>query len=914
MKSTLFSVLILILVSICCLPTVFAEYEPYTQVGLPEGVKARFGQGPVFFQSIAYAPTVVDPWIAVPGYVGIWIYDAETLQVRDLFRENLSGFYSLRSSPDGSTIAAGFHDGTVELWDVSTGTLLKTLTGHSERVKSLHFSSDGGTLATASAGGNSVHLWDVSTGALYNTFTRDFNTIYSISFSPDDNLLAAAFDDGVRLWEVSTGTLRHTFVVPTSTVKRVRFSPDGSILAAGGDSNTVRLWEVSTGTLRHTFVVPTSTIERVRFSPDGSILATGSLDGTVCLWDVSTGTLLHTLSGDTYRVMDMRFSPDGSILATRNEHDKEVRLWDVAAGVLWNIFRGHTLPILSINFSSDGRTLTTASADGTVRLWNVTTGVVRNTLEWQSFGRIARVRFSPDGSILAGGSGHGAVYLWDVSTGMVDKVLTKEDDPDGPISGMSFSPDGSTLATANFWASGVCLWDVSTDVPRNTLGHPFTVNTVSFSPDGRTLATGMEPSYFDEMPGVIIDLNGFDDSNDLIEPPTPEFEIPSLEIWDAITGFQKISFAGYTDPVYSVSFNPEGSILAMGGWGLYLWDVSTGEMLGEHFDIHISQSVCFSPDGNTLATGSSDGTVHLWDVATGTLRMRNTLQGHTNIAFEVCFSPDGNTLATGSWDGTVRLWDVATGTLDEVLTAAPWGVRSISFSPDGRLLAVNNEFESTVLLWEVGLAGEPTRLAADVNGDGVVNIQDLGLVAASLGQTGENTADVNGDGVVNIQDLVEVAGVFDEAAAAPEALLIANVGTLFARSSVQQWLAEAKQMEFTDAVSLRGIAVLEHLFSALTPKKTTLLPNYPNPFNPETWIPYQLAHPADVTLSIHAIDGTVVRTLAVGYRPAGIYQDQSRAIYWNGRNALGEQVASGVYFYTFTAGDFTATRKMLIQK
>ena len=808
MKATLFSVLIFMLVSTHCLPTAFAEYEPYTQMGLPEGVKARFGQGPVFFQSIAYSPTVVDPWIAVPGYVGIWLYDAETLQVRDLLRENLSGLYSLRSNPDGSTLAAGFHDGTVELWDVSTGTLLKTLTGHSERVKSLHFSSDGRTLATASAWGNSVHLWDVSTGALYNTFGRDSNTIYSISFSPDDNLLAAACDDGVRLWDVSTGALFNAFIGHTAAVygfeadpeggtfspilmnhttavHQVRFSPDGSTLAAGGGSNTVRLWDVATGTLRHTLIVPTSTIERVRFSPDGSTLATGSWDGTVRLWDVATGTLLHTLSGDTYRVTDMRFSPDGSTLATRNEHDKEVRLWDVAAGVLWNTFRGHTLPILSINFGPDGSTLTTASADGTVRLWHVPTGVVRNTLEWQSFGRIASVRFSPDGSTLAGGSGHGQVYLWDVSTGIVDKVLTKEDDPDGPVYGMNFSPDGRTLATANIWANSVCLWDVSTGVPHNILGHPFTVNTVSFSPDGRTLATGMEPSYIVEMP-TIIALNGFDDPNDLIEPPIPEFKIPTLQVLDAITGFRKVSFVGYTNPVYSVSFNPEGSILGVGGRGLYLWDVSTGKMLEEHFDIHIYQSVCFSPDGNTLATGSLDGTVHLWNVATGTLRMRNTLKGHTNIAFDVCFSPDGNILATGSWDGTVRLWNVSTGTLSKVLTAAPWGVRSISFSPDGSLLAANNEFESTVLLWEVGLAGEPPRSAADVNGDGVVNIQDLGLVAARLGQTGENTADVNGDGVVNIQDLVKVAGAFDEAAAAPEALRIANVVTLFARSSVQQ--------------------------------------------------------------------------------------------------------------------------------
>ena len=121
-------------------------------------------------------------------------------------------------------------------------------------------------------------------------------------------------------------------------------------------------------------------------------------------------------------------------------------------------------------------------------------------------------------------------------------------------------------------------------------------------------------------------------------------------------------------------------------------------------------------------------------------------------------------------------------------------------------------------------------------------------------------------------------------------------------------------LNLTEPTSQRGIRVLEQLLLALTPKETVLLPNYPNPFNPETWIPYQLANPADVTLRIHAIDGSLVCSLSLGHKATGIYQSRSRAAYWDGKNELGEPVASGVYFYTFTAGDFTATRKMLIRK
>ena len=98
------------------------------------------------------------------------------------------------------------------------------------------------------------------------------------------------------------------------------------------------------------------------------------------------------------------------------------------------------------------------------------------------------------------------------------------------------------------------------------------------------------------------------------------------------------------------------------------------------------------------------------------------------------------------------------------------------------------------------------------------------------------------------------------------------------------------------------------------PEVTAFLANYPNPFNPETWIPYQLAKPADVRLTIYDVRGVVIRTLALGHQPAGFYQTRERAAHWDGRNDLGEKVATGVYFCTFKAGDFTATRKMLIRK
>ena len=200
-------------------------------------------------------------------------------------------------------------------------------------------------------------------------------------------------------------------------------------------------------------------------------------------------------------------------------------------------------------------------------------------------------------------------------------------------------------------------------------------------------------------------------------------------------------------------------------------------------------------------------------------------------------------------------------------------------------------------------------LTGDVNRDGDVDILDLILVAQQLGKrvATDSPVDINGDGIVNIFDLTLVARGIGGAAAPPSHDLDS--------ATIETWIAEARLADDGSIAFRQGITNLENLLAALIiPQETALHANYPNPFNPETWIPYQLAAPGEVTFTVYDMHGGVVRRLEMGHQAAGIYRSRNRAVHWDGRNGRGESVASGLYFYTLSAGEFTATRKMLIRK
>ena len=838
----------------------------------------------------------------------IYLWSMTTRRALQTLEGHTATIQSISFSPDGQTLAsAGGFDNTVRLWSVSTGINFKTLEGHTDFVESVSFSPNGTMLASGSWDGT-VILQDAVTGSRVRTLTGHIAHVESVVFSPDGQTLACGNGDGtVRLWSVSTGVNFKTLEGHVREVTSVSFSPNGMMLASGSMDGRVILWDIAAGERIRTLEGHPRHVESISFSPDGQTLVSGGWDGRVIFWNPATGERIRTLEGIHSVVESVSFSPDGAMFASGG-FDNRVILWDTATGARIHTLEGHGNEVSSVSFSPNGQTLASGSWDETVILWNANTGERIRTLEGHTW-RVYSVMFSPDGAMLASGGGDGTLILWNANTG--ERIRTI-DDTQG-VRGMSFSPGGAILASGGFDGM-VLLWQLPatisitpSQVESPAIGEQFSINvriTAGESIGGYQLTLGFDPSAL----RYVSSANGnyLTEGSYFVQPVVSDNNITL-----GATNFANVSsgegvLATITFEVVDVkesTLNLSNIILADSVGNVFLSpNIRDGEVVqpppvASSAIVRVTPSQVLSPARHQQFTLNAD------IVGGQNIAAHRLFWGFDDEPLELLSGKPGDYLADGIGNGDGTLF---TGTFKVR------AVKASTVSVSGHLIGTDGL--RYIPIFESSTVVEP--IFGDVNRDGVVDIRDLVLVASSFNQPVSeegNPADVTENDIVNIVDLVKVAAVIGGGAAAP-AVLNQDMDVALTRGDVQQWLSQAQQLNLTDATSQRGILFLQQLLTALTPKETALLPNYPNPFNPETWIPYQLAKPVDVTVTIYTVDGTVVRTLALGYQPVGIYQGKSRAAYWDGRNAQGEPVASGVYFYTLKAGNFTATRKMLIRK
>jgi WD40 repeat protein len=700
------------------------------------------------------------------------------------------------------------------------------------------------------------------------TATLGKGHVGAVKFSPDGRYLAIATSLGIQL--VSTKNWSNVAMLEGRRPFDFHISDGRLILASYSDEGKVNLLDVDANLPLGTLNVDEGMIGRITFSNDGKLLAVGGEE--LKLWDVAKRRVSAVL--DAKWAWGIDFSPDDKLLAVGLWHGN-LQLWDLEKGKIIAELDKSEKQIRDVAFSPDGRFLAAGAWDSSVKIWDV--GQLRKIVTLRKPTKacvcmfVQDLDFSPDGKLLAAVLFGGMVQIWD-TRGWKEVSTFK-----GPSStySLSFSPDGELLALGG-WRE-VQIRDIR---DNNLLVHSISdYNSgywaLSFSPDGRLIAAG--PTVWETK--SLKPIHSFDEDSRIEALAfSPNGRLLAcgrgwghpLELWNTSTWRKAITKElGSNMWVHSLAFSPDGRLLAAGLKSLVkIFDVpNMREIKTLNGHLGSVNSVAFSPDGRLLAA-SSYLKVKIWDVET--YKLKYEFQGHSSDVTSVIFSPDGRLLASASKDGIIKLWDMGTGKLIRTMEKGLTWVMCLSFSPNGRYLAAGSIrvrprrlVEKTVQIWDV------------TNGELVWELKGLkGYIRViSFSPDGRLLALGSQAGVLSLWEM-------------PSPVWMPKVVE-----------PEGKEMAFWGEV-----------------KHSALYQNYPNPFNSETWIPFALAKGSYVLMEIYDAAGKLVRRLDLGYRREDDYSDKLKAAYWDGRDDKGEEMSSGLYFYTIKAGDFIATRKMVITR
>ena len=390
---------------------------------------------------------------------------------------------SIALSPDGNIIASASFDGTIRLWDTTTGQIVKELPIKKMPLLAASFSPDGQYIAYSYAANedSSIYIWNLNSNCLQYVLTGHESVTRSISFSHDGSSLVTASNDGtVRIWDISQGKCRKTLRDDGKFMLSAVFSPDDSCIAAASYDKYVRIWSAVSGKLICKLEGHADIVTNVSFSPDGRMLASGSEDNTICIWDTNTWECKMVLKGHNRPVLSTAFSPDSQFLVS-GSLDGTIRFWEMEEGQCLCVLKGHTDRANTVLFNPGGQLVISSSDDATIRVWELlgdeTKSVSRDDVRCYRDSNI-----SSDGSLSAEIVGYSTICVRDKMSGL---ILREGNGHTDDVCCVIFSPNDKYIASASLDKT-VRIWDANTlECIRVLRGHTTAVMDVSFSPDSK---------------------------------------------------------------------------------------------------------------------------------------------------------------------------------------------------------------------------------------------------------------------------------------------------------------------------------------------------------------------------------------------------------------------------------------------
>lgn len=496
-----------------------------------------------------------------------------------------------------------------------------------------------------------------------------------------------------------------------AAISNVALSPDGKQLASASYDGTVKLWDIQTGALVLS-IKNGSRLDAVTFSKDGNNLVTGSQDGLVKVWSLS-GKLLYVLKGHKGFVEHVQVSPDGELIASASD-DKTIRLWSLSTKKCVMVLRGHRQAVNQIDFSPDGKNLLSCSDDKTIRQWNTKDGTCQRILA-EHTGEVLSVEYAPDGNSFVSSAKDNGVIIWDAHSGQCMKTLQGHSDW---VYGVSFSPNGRYIATGSYDTT-VRIWDVNSGACVDVLkGHTMYVADPVFTRDGSRVISGSVDNTIRiwEIPALSskelpqIQFNGtirkalYGNNDNKIVAINNSNDV-QLYYYNTI-----YELKGHSHPVLSIAISPTEDVAASASKDqtVRLWNLKTKECKRVIRTAPATPcAIDFSHDGKMLAIGLSNGMVGVWSAMTG--ERKATFETKAKRVYDVACSPVGNTAATLTDDGTIHIWNIMDNTgLQKIHTGFP-GKGKVLFSSDGKELFFTTEANKNVRVWDVS-TGEQTNM------------------------------------------------------------------------------------------------------------------------------------------------------------------------------------------------------------